>query len=234
MKFSLVIPTFNRVNESIEAFSSVLDHPSIDEVVLVDDGSNSNILNLLKTKLQQINNPKIRLVAHPTNIGAFHNKARSVKEANNDWVILLDSDNKINASYIETLERQNLTKGTLYQPTKASNNSFRYGGINVDKEKFKELLSEISFEVMMNTGNFCCNKEDYLNAYSSEAEYLNPWACDVIYMHYLLFKHNPHFTVLPVDNLHYEHRHSKDSFYIRTEFQSQQFLKQLKHKIKTL
>ena len=97
---TLAITTYNRTDFVIESFSSVLDNDHINEVVIVDDFSDIDIYNDLKSKIESIDNHKIKLYRNDFNLKPLLNKLEAIKFSQNDWVILLDSDNKITNEYV--------------------------------------------------------------------------------------------------------------------------------------
>jgi len=115
---TLAIPNYNRSELVIESFTHVINDHRINEIIILDDFSDIKIYNDLNSKIQNINNPKIKLYRNDSNLGAFLNKKKSVILSNNDWIILLDSDNIINTDYIDTIIDKNDTK-TIYSPSHA-------------------------------------------------------------------------------------------------------------------
>lgn len=91
MKFSVIIPTYNRAHTLTKCLQSLVDQTFKDfEVIIVDDASKdqtSTIVEEFKTKLdlKYIQNDKPSGGAHlPRNIGAKH--------AQGEWLSFLDSD----------------------------------------------------------------------------------------------------------------------------------------------
>ncbi|MFK5881509.1 MAG: glycosyltransferase [Sulfurospirillum sp.] len=86
MKISAIIPTFNRADFLPFAINSIKNQSySVDEILIIDDGSTDNTQEVLKNfdNIRVIKTKKFG-VSHARNIG--------IKKAKNRWVAFLDSD----------------------------------------------------------------------------------------------------------------------------------------------
>ncbi|WP_201327384.1 glycosyltransferase family 2 protein [Thermotomaculum hydrothermale] len=87
MRVSVVIPTFNRKNFVIEAIKSVVEQSvSPYEIIVVDDGSQDGTGEILKKAFPDI------VYIYQENNGVSAARNRGIKEANGDYIALLDSD----------------------------------------------------------------------------------------------------------------------------------------------
>lgn len=90
MQFSIIIPVYNVENYLIKGVESVLQQTFIDfELILVDDGSKDNSLNLCY-QLQKIDN-RIQVIAKE-NGGASDARNVGVNAAKGEYIMFLDSD----------------------------------------------------------------------------------------------------------------------------------------------
>ena len=108
MNVSAVIPTFNRGHCLLRAINSVLAQTTpVDEIIVVDDGSDDKTYDLLvKNELLDIRGqlPNIRYL-YQENKGVSAARNLGIKEAENEYIALLDSDD----AWAETkIERQAL------------------------------------------------------------------------------------------------------------------------------
>ena len=108
MNVSAVIPTFNRGHCLLRAINSVLAQTTpVDEIIVVDDGSDDKTYDLLvKSELLDIRGqlPNIRYL-YQENKGVSAARNLGIKEAENEYIALLDSDD----AWAETkIERQAL------------------------------------------------------------------------------------------------------------------------------
>ena len=105
---SAVIPTFNRGHCLLRAINSVLAQTTpVDEIIIVDDGSDDKTYDLLvKSELLDMRGqlPNIRYL-YQENKGVSAARNLGIKEAENEYIALLDSDD----AWAETkIERQAL------------------------------------------------------------------------------------------------------------------------------
>lgn len=112
---SICIPSYNRVDMVINSFINIIDDDRIDEIIIVDDFSNIDKFKELSERILKLNNNKIKLFRNKYNVGDFNNKYECVKKSKNEWIILLDSDNKINKNYLDAIPNE-LSINTIYLP----------------------------------------------------------------------------------------------------------------------
>ncbi|MBK9638583.1 MAG: glycosyltransferase family 2 protein [Bacteroidetes bacterium] len=101
LKFSIIIPTYNRVEFILLAVKSTLDQDYKNfEVIIVDDGSTDSTPKVVAT----ITDPRVRyLRIENSERGAARNAG--VKIANGDYVTFLDSDDLLYPDYLSTAAR---------------------------------------------------------------------------------------------------------------------------------
>lgn len=111
LKFSIVIPTYNRVEFILLAVKSTLDQDYANfEVIIVDDGSTDTTPEVVAT----ITDPRVRyLRIANSERGAARNAG--VRIATGDYVTFLDSDDVLYSDYLSTAAK-NLTmfKDTVF------------------------------------------------------------------------------------------------------------------------
>lgn len=85
MKISVIIPTYNREKHILQAIKSVKEQSvQVDEILVIDDGSDDNTKELLK-------NEPIRYI-YQQNAGVSSARNKGIKEAKNEYIAFLDSD----------------------------------------------------------------------------------------------------------------------------------------------
>jgi glycosyltransferase involved in cell wall biosynthesis len=88
VKISVVIPTYNRAHTLERAINSVLaQRSSADEIIIVDDGSTDNSVELIKQY------STIKLIQQP-NQGVSAARNSGINAAQHEWIALLDSDDE--------------------------------------------------------------------------------------------------------------------------------------------
>ncbi len=97
-KVSVIIPCYNQGVYLQEAVASVLDQTFHDfEILVVDDGSTDvETVNILKNVLW----PKTRVI-HTENQGLSAARNNGIREAQGDYILPLDADDKIGKDYLE-------------------------------------------------------------------------------------------------------------------------------------
>ncbi|MFA6788328.1 MAG: glycosyltransferase family A protein [Arcobacteraceae bacterium] len=94
MKISVVIPTYNRADFLSSCLQSVLTQTrSVDEIIVVDDGSIDHTQDVLKEF-------DIHYV-YQTNQGVAHARNIGIQKAKNEWIAFLDSDDIWHRTKIE-------------------------------------------------------------------------------------------------------------------------------------
>lgn len=186
---------------------------------------------------------KIRVIRNEQNIGGFRNKYKSVKEAKNEWVYLLDSDNFLvdgSVSALYTID--DWDSKTCYCPSVPIMerkdtwrqwddwNHRRFGYQPIDLKRIKELFAidrqyheeyncGLGTNGFLNTGNFFVNRDSYVNALKDAIEQnVEPYAADVIAFSYYWLTSGNVLQIIP--ELYYYHRIRDDSFWQSTGMQS--------------
>jgi glycosyltransferase involved in cell wall biosynthesis len=90
MKLSVVMPIYNERNTLRQVVEKVLAVGLETELICVDDGSKDGSREILEELQQQ--NPEIRVVLQPRNIGKGAALRRGIQEAAGNFVIIQDAD----------------------------------------------------------------------------------------------------------------------------------------------
>jgi len=104
LDFSLVLPVFNEeknIQKCLENLNQVLDSTFQNhELILVNDGSTDNTLEIIKNLSNKI--PQMKVISYPENKGKGHAVKTGVLQTKGDVVILLDGDCDISPKNIKT------------------------------------------------------------------------------------------------------------------------------------
>lgn len=210
LTISLAIPTFNRNDVLFESFKEVYDDPRISSITIVDDASEIEIFEQVRQRSFGL--PKIKLHRNLQNRDCYRNKYTALSLSDNDWNILLDSDNRIDKDYLDKIfAHQNLwDKNYILTPSFASPHfDFRkYEGLLVSKENVAEYIDKPMFETMLNAANFFVNKNEYTKVWDGE---IDPVTSDSIYFCYKWLEAGKNIFVVP--GLTYFHRVWDESHY---------------------
>lgn len=103
MNFSIVIPLYNE-EENIELLIREINEALFNldcsyEIILVDDGSKDNTVNIIKS----INLNNLTLIQNSKNYGQSYSLSEGIKNAKNNLIITLDGDMQNNPHNISSL-----------------------------------------------------------------------------------------------------------------------------------
>lgn len=96
---SLVLPTFNRASALERNLDSMLALEGICELIVVDDGSTDNTIEVCK----RFDDRRIKLVSHPHNLGVASARNTGVDAANGSWVLFGEDDCRFPSNYAVVL-----------------------------------------------------------------------------------------------------------------------------------
>lgn len=169
MKLSLAITTYMRYDLTIQSFAKVIDDERIDDIVLLDDASPDNSYERLRDYFA--GNDKVTVRRQIANRGMSLNKAHAIALCKNDWVIIFDSDNVLEKSYIDALEAVGeFNEDTLYLPVGALPNFpyAKYSGQTIDRNNIKDCMGDPMFRCSLNTCNCLVNKDFYRRVFKED------------------------------------------------------------------
>lgn len=86
---SIIMPTYNSARFIRKTIECVFQQTYTNwEIVLVDNGSNDDTLNIAKS----FNDPRIRIYINNQNKGQAYSRNRAIEESRGKWIAFLDSD----------------------------------------------------------------------------------------------------------------------------------------------
>ncbi len=157
MAHSFVVTAFDEMaprrgggQRLLECIRPAQSHPAIGEVVIVDDGSDdyAGLEDLLDGQ------DKVRLCRNDTNRGVFGNKLEAIAQADNDWVITCDSDNVMNAKYLDKVTSMPKNWKTWYCSSFAKPRfDYRHLVGDYDLAGLSAIVRHEIFRCFFNTGN---------------------------------------------------------------------------------
>jgi len=205
----IAIPTYNRLDVTVESFRDTLMDERVAEVVLSDDCSDKDLFWHLQNHVKVWD--KVKVFRNEINLDCFKNKKKSVELSTQDWLILFDSDNILRADYLHRLFLiENWEPNTIYTPCFAEPHfDFRaYSGLIITKENVAEYIDKPMFETMLNACNYFVNRNEYLRVWDGSVD---PVTSDSIYVCLRWLEAGNKIQV--VDGLQYYHRVWTESHY---------------------
>jgi glycosyltransferase involved in cell wall biosynthesis len=160
----------------LRSLSAAREHPGIDEIVVVDDGSSD--YEWLQGLLSEV--PKVNLYHNEGNLGVFLNKIEVVARSAGDWVIVSDSDNFKDAAHIDKALSQPLDPNVIYCPSFARpvfdyrHLTGEYDLVSISTVDFTSAFARCCF----NTGNQFVHRQTFLEVfgqYRNTRYWLDMW-----------------------------------------------------------
>lgn len=102
LKISIITTSYNYEKYIIETIESVINQTVKDwEMVIIDDGSTDNSIEVIKTYCQKDNRIKLLRHYNGENKGLIETLKKGIEVVKGDWIIFLESDDTITPDYIE-------------------------------------------------------------------------------------------------------------------------------------
>ena len=208
-QIDICIPTWERYELTLESFSDVYDDERIANIIIVDDCSSIEIFNKLKSICDCL--PKVSLYRNVTNQDCYSNKMIAASYAKSSYIVIFDSDNKLNKEYIDKIYNEEWYEKRILAPVFArpTFDYRQFSNMVISKENARFILDEPMFTTALNTMNFFINKERYLETFDRN---FNPVTADSIYINYLWLKNGGEIKF--VDGMEYDHLVHQQSHYI--------------------
>ena len=219
LRFSVGIPHYNRGTLIYRPLFHLLDHPAVEKVVIVDDGSREQEFLELKKFVDSLGcGERIKVFRREENRGALLTKLECVERCSTDWVLVLDSDNTAFRRYLDALEGiLNPDPQTIYCASWAWP-CFSFRDLGVEKIDFElacELVrsSLLKKNYLINDGNFLVHRKKHLFSIN-EISNFEIEAADVMLVNYKWLSDGGNLKLL--DRVSYFHRVDGSSFWNRT------------------
>lgn len=201
---SVCLTNYNRSELLFSAVSDVLMDRRVSEIIISDDCSRDEIYQSVVWYFKE--HPKVKIYRNETNLDCYHNKARSLELATNDWCCLWDSDNIFGRDYIDRIENlfiSGINEHTAYAPSFARPhfNFEQFAGVNISKSNISGLVQHDKITTMLNAMNYFVNRHEYLKVFDPS---IRPVTSDSIYHNSRWLEAGNSIYIVP--GLQYEHR----------------------------
>lgn len=149
IKVSVVCASYNYENYIKETIESVINQTySSWEMIIVDDGSKDNSVEVIKSYSKK--DDRIKLFTHENNQnkGLIETLKKGIKEASGNWIVFLESDDKIEKNYLE--EKIEIIKkypdiGLIFNDVNMFGDENKIKIYENHRKKINELFNKISF-----------------------------------------------------------------------------------------
>ena len=151
MKFSVVIPLYNKSEHIIHTLESVLAQTMEDfEILVIDDGSSDDSLEMA----QKVASPKIRIFQQK-NQGVSVARNVGIENARGEYISFLDADDVWHADYLQTIDQltKNYPQSDIY--VTAYEVLMKDGKI-IEQGNHEELLAANGFYANLTTATGRC------------------------------------------------------------------------------
>ncbi len=106
MKFSIVIPVYNAAATIKGTLQSCMEQSFTDfEIILADDASIDNSVEVINNFIAQNKKSNIQLVALEKNGGVAHTRNAAIAKAKGEYIVLLDSDDTFHSLKLALLHQ---------------------------------------------------------------------------------------------------------------------------------
>lgn len=201
---SVCLTNFNRSKLLFDAIANVLFDDRVTEIIISDDCSRDEVFSSVVWYFKE--HTKVKIYKNPVNIDCYHNKAKSIELATNQWCCLWDSDNIFGKDYIDRLENlivAGLNDKTAYAPSfaKPHFNFEQFAGVNINKSNIAGLINHDKIQTMLNAMNYFVNRDEFLRVFDPT---IKPVTSDSIYHNSRWLEMGNSIYIVP--GLQYEHR----------------------------
>ena len=226
---SICIPTWNRVEMTLNSFKEVYNDDRVEAIIIVDDASDEHIYAKLKEECDKLF--KVKLYRNLTNRDCYANKYVSISLSPTDYCIILDSDNQIDTSYLDKIFEQEWAEDMILAPdwAKPTFNYTEYSNLIINKDNLKQYIDKPMFETCLNCMNYFVNKDSYCHVWDAT---IDPVTSDSLFQNYNWLMSGKYIHI--VHGLRYEHLVHNQSHYINNVQRTGDFREILIEKIRKL
>jgi glycosyltransferase involved in cell wall biosynthesis len=109
---SVIIPSYNRADMLAKILPTYIATASIGEIIIVDDGSKDNTIEVVESFRQQ--DARIQLIVHPKNLGRTTARNHAIEQATGDLILNSEDDLLLPPGSLDALyEHMQLTNADL-------------------------------------------------------------------------------------------------------------------------
>jgi GT2 family glycosyltransferase len=170
-KISLCIPGYRRPKLTMETLAYPISDDMISEIIITDDLSPIDEYHELWELTKDIS--KVKLIRNVNNFHNAHNKRTALSFATNEWVILIDNDNKIDKNFVDKLfQVETWDPKIIYHPEwlRPHYDYREISGSIINKENVALFTKYPFFVTTLNSNNYLVHRNTYLKVYQYNPE----------------------------------------------------------------
>jgi glycosyltransferase involved in cell wall biosynthesis len=169
---SFAVTAYNEMSEGrlhgqriLDCIRAAQDHPAVDQVMIVDDGSD-DYDQLVEKVFHCPRYGVVTIYQNNQNLGVFGNKLEAVAQCTGEWVITCDSDNVQDKTFIDKIVSLEKTPDTWYCPSFAKTH-FDYRGLigEYSLGTIAEMMEKPLAACALNTGNQTVHRGRFMEVF---------------------------------------------------------------------
>lgn len=138
---SIIMPAYNRSNTIIDAISSVKAQKYTNwELLIVDDGSEDNTVEVVKQFIHRHKEDRIKLIEIKDNVGVSQARNKALKKSKGEIIAYLDSDNSWDSNFLLIMVNS-LVENTWVKIAYCGDKIWQYYSGNTTLQSKLELVS---------------------------------------------------------------------------------------------
>ena len=137
---SIIIPVYNTEDYLLDCLNSIPLSNNLIEIIIIDDASKEKKTISILNKYSFMNIPQLKIIKNRKNVGVGRSRNKGIEIAKGEYIMFLDSDDKINQNNLNSLLK--LTK---------------------DKKKFDIIYCKFNKETFPKNNSKLLNQLKYIN-----------------------------------------------------------------------
>jgi len=237
INISLCIPTMDRfdtfLKEYLKSYITYLETGVISEIIICDENGNDyeEIMKVYGDYIEK--NSNFKVYKNDTILGVFKNKLKVASLSSFNYIALIDSDNFCDEIYFLKakdyifVNENSFSKSVILAPSFAKPNYTykQFEGSIVTKQNIGHFFHDVTYQIILNTGNFIVSKNIIENIKYDESILYYITACDVLFFNLLAFQQIDDFQIHVVKDLEYTHVIHSGSICANTESNCADYIK---------
>ena len=100
---SIIIPVYNTEDYLLDCLNSIPLSNNLIEIIIIDDASKEKKTISILNKYSFMNIPQLKIIKNRKNVGVGRSRNKGIEIAKGEYIMFLDSDDKINQNNLNSL-----------------------------------------------------------------------------------------------------------------------------------